>query len=223
MEVGKSKVNCDGMFLDIDNGNVKVKGSVLFGRFAPLKYNAMGPFKYFPLMECKHRVVSMRHGVSGKILINENEFNFENASGYIEGDYGRSFPKKYFWTQCDFSNPDLSVMASCARIPYLGLRFTGTICIIRLCGKEFRLATYLGARAEVFGKDRLVIKQGKKLLDIRVLDTGKNARKLRAPVKGRMDRTIKESIKSSVSYKFSVKGKTIFDITSDCAAVEAEG
>ena len=202
--------------------NPEIEWGIKYGEFTPIKYDAMGPFKFFPFMECKHKVVSMNHRASGKILINGHEFIFENADGYIEGDSGRSFPKKYFWSQCNtFKDIDnLSVMASCARIPYLGLKFTGTICIIHLDGREYRLATYLGARVKAFSKDKLVIKQGRKLLEIHVPSPDKNAWELLAPVHGKMDRIIKESIASIVHYKFSIGGKIIFDVASDWAAFE---
>ena len=222
VKIGKNTAGVGGMTLDIDEPGVKISGSVTFGEFTPIKYNAMGPFKFFPLMECKHRVVSMDHAADGKIAINGRELNFKNARGYIEGDCGRSFPKKYFWTQCNLfkKESDLAIMASCARIPYLGLKFTGTICIIHHKGREFRLATYLGACLKVFSKNKLVIKQGRKVLEISVRNAGANARNLSAPVRGKMDRTIRESIKSSASYKFSIGKKVIFDVESDFAAVE---
>ena len=222
VKINKNIFNKDSMTLNINNDNLKVKGSVTFNNLIPIKYDAMGPFKFFPFMECKHSVMSMDGSATGSISINARSFHFENARLYIEGDKGRSFPKRYFWTQCNTFHEveNLSVMASAARIPYLGLKFTGTICIIHLNGKEYRLATYLGARVKSFSKNRLIIKQRRKLLEIQSLDTDKNSRELFAPKNGDMNRIIKENLAATVRYKFSIGKKIIFDVTSNNAAHE---
>ena len=67
----------------------------------------------------------MLHSVSGSIWVNGREYSFEDGRGYWEGDRGRSFPKKYVWTQCSF--PDGSLMLSAADIPLAGIHFTGVI------------------------------------------------------------------------------------------------
>ena len=45
----------------------------------------MGPFKYFP-MECRHRIISMRHTLEGRLKLNGKEIDFTNGLGYIEKD-----------------------------------------------------------------------------------------------------------------------------------------
>jgi hypothetical protein len=222
VSVGTNRADAGGMTLDIEDGELCIRANFSFGEFTPIKYDAMGFFRFFPFMECKHKVVSMGHHAVGKISIGEQEFSFENGLGYIEGDSGRSFPSKYFWTQCNSfdSINNLSVMASCAVIPYLGLKFIGKICIIHYNGREHRLATYRGARAKTFAKNKLVIKQGRKVLEIEVVDVDKNMRDLLAPDCGDMSRIITETVMTTINYKYSVSGKVIFDVASDCAAFE---
>jgi hypothetical protein len=223
MRVGSNHVNEQGMTLNIDSENFRVTGKVKFGKFSPIKYDAMGPFRFLPFMECRHTVVSMQHKISGEIRINETVHNFDGGVGYIEGDRGKSFPKKYFWSQVNHG--DISVSASCAIIPYLGIRFKGTICFINVGGQEFRLATYLGARVKEFNKSKLVIVQGRGddryCLEIEALDGGPdNARSLLAPVRGKMNRIIHESVERNVRYKFTRGAETVFDFTSGRAAFE---
>lgn len=113
----------------------------------------MGPFRYVPFLQCRHSVFSMRHSVHGQFCVNGTTYIFQNATGYIEGDRGYSFPRKYAWTQCSF--PGGALMLSIADIPFCGFHFTGIISIVHLQGKEYRLATYLGAKAD---KTRLIYK-----------------------------------------------------------------
>lgn len=220
--VGTSHLSTEGLLLDIDTLDLRVTGNLNFGPFTPLKRKAMGPFEFLPFMECKHAVVSMQNKVTGSIAINGKTYNFDNDLCYIEGDRGKSFPKKYFWSQAHLSD-EISVCCSCATIPYLGIKFTGTICFAHVNGKEYRLATYMRAKVKEFTKNclRVVQGRGKKKLElfVEVLDTD-NDNPLLAPACGEMNRTVQESIKRKVRYKLTHGMQTVFDITSDRAAVE---
>ena len=44
-------------------------------------------------MECYHGIVSMDHTVNGLIEINNEKIDFSEGRGYIEKDWGRSFPQ----------------------------------------------------------------------------------------------------------------------------------
>ena len=159
----------------------------------------------------------MYHSVL-QININGTPYVFDNADGYWEGDRGRSFPKEYAWTQCSF--PNGSLMLSVADIPVGRRSFTGVIGVILIDGKEYRLATYLGARAVKIRDGEAVIKQGRKTLTVKRLeDKGKP---LAAPVGGSMQRTIRESAACRTRYHFQENGKTIFAFESNQAAFEYE-
>ena len=221
VRIGNNTISLGGANMDIVGLNY-IKCRITFNSVTPIKYDAMGPFKFFPFMECKHKVISIDQKVSGSININGSELNFTNAAGYIEGDFGLSFPKKYFWSQCNkFSGIDnLSVMGSCGLISYLGFRFNGTICIINSNGREYRLATYLGARVRVFTDNKLVVKQRGKMLEIESLNMNKKGHELLAPNHGEMNRAILESVQTAVRFKFSIRNRILFDVIGDCAAFE---
>ena len=59
----------------------------------------MGWFSFAPFMECYHGVVSLDHSVKGSLTVNGEEIDFTNGRGYIEKDWGFSFPKGYIWMQ----------------------------------------------------------------------------------------------------------------------------
>ena len=77
----------------------QIKGILRFGPFTMPAYDIMGPFRFLPGMECIHAVYSMEHSVNGELEINGQRLRFRDGQGYLEGDSGRSFPKKYVWTQ----------------------------------------------------------------------------------------------------------------------------
>ncbi|MCL2255649.1 MAG: hypothetical protein FWC11_02195 [Firmicutes bacterium] len=216
--VDKNYVDEMGMFLDVKDDDFVACGSVSFGDFSPIKYDAMGFLKFFPKMECKHTVVSMKHSLEGQITINGRVYNFNGGVGYIEGDRGKSFPKKYFWSQCNI-NDRLCLFVSAAIIPYLGIRFMGTTCVVHFEEKEYRFATYLGAKVKIIDEKRLLIKQGNKTLEVEVIDDI-TPLPLFAPQSGKMGRTIFESLMREVNYKMTKGNEILFDIITKTAAHE---
>ncbi len=218
VSVGGNVFDADGMRLRLKSGSRAVKGCVRFGPLTPIRYDIMGPFKAVPFMECRHSVVSMGHSVTGEVNVNGDIFRFDNGSGYIEGDRGRSFPREYIWTQCHFDGG--SLMLSAARIPMLGLDFTGVIGAILWRGREYRLATYLGARAVKIAGQEITVRQGGTLFTARLIE--KKPHPLSAPVNGKMSRTVHESASCVARYRFETAGKAVFDFSTDRASFEYE-
>ena len=207
----------DGIRLNLHEP-VKVVGSLSFGPFTPLWYDIMGPFKYMPFMECRHSVFSMHHRVNGSLEVDGVAYQFYKGVGYMEGDRGTSFPKQYVWTQCTL--PEGALMLSVADIPFCGISFTGVICAIHWLGREYRLATYLGARAVRIGDGEVVIRQGSRQLTVRRLE--KKGHPLAAPTQGNMSRIIHETASCRVYYQLVDSGRTIFEYEVGNAAFEYE-
>lgn len=223
MAIGKNQFTRNGVRLAIHEPGLRVKGKVNFGPLSPPKYDAMGPFALVPFLECRHSVWSMRHSVQGTIFINGRPYSFRNACGYWEGDRGRSFPKEYAWTQCFFKGG--SLMISVADIPIAGFHFNGVICVVLWQGKEYRLATYLGAKAIKIQDGIIRIVQGNLELEARLLELDKpkkNGQPLKAPTMGNMVRTIHENAACRAFYRFRDGKRTLFAFKSNGASFEYE-
>lgn len=216
--VGASIFAPEGVTLDIHMSGIELTGALAYRGLTPLSSDIMGPFRFFP-MECRHSVVSMRHTVVGGLMLNGEAWDFDGGRGYIEGDSGRSFPTSYAWTQCSAFDADCSIMASIARIPFLGLRFWGCICVVLLGGREYRLATYHGARVRRMQKDVLELEQGKYKLLIRV-EQAAPGHGLPAPDRGVMRRVIREAPACRAHYLFTEGTDTQFYGVSDHASFE---
>lgn len=111
-------------------------------------------------------------------------------------------------------------MLSVADIPLAGIHFTGIIGIILWRGKEYRIATYLGARAVQMQNKTLRVIQGNLELEARLLDA--SGQPLKSPEKGNMVRTIHESASCRAFYRLSKKGSTLFAFETDRASFEFE-
>jgi len=215
---GDSRFDETGIRLSLHTDSVSAVGDLRFDTLSPIRYHIMGPFRYVPFMECRHSIVSMRHNVNGRICINGTDYFFSKGVGYIEGDRGCSFPKQYAWTQCHFEGG--SLMLSVAEIPLGGLRFTGVVSIVQFQGKEYRLATYLGAKVVKNQDGEIIIRQGHLTLSATLLS--KNAYPLQAPVSGAMTRIIRENVSCNARYRLSTKDHTILSFETSRAAFEYE-
>ena len=216
--LGNTVFREDGLDLELHDKSFSATGSLQFSAPSPIRYDIMGPFRYMPFMECRHNVFSMHHRVNGHLLINGTSYFFQDGDGYIEGDRGRSFPKHYAWTHCFF--PDGSLMLSIAEIPMGPVYFTGVIGIIQLSGKEYRLATYLGAKVVKIRDSQVIVRQGALTLTATLLE--KTASPLRAPQNGAMTRTIRENVACHAWYQFSDNKKTILAFETATASFEYE-
>lgn len=216
--IGENQFSPNGLQLKIRTSEFTVNGNLDFGTLTPLRYDIMGPFALVPFMECRHSVWSMRHTVNGTLCINNQIFHFQNARGYWEGDAGHSFPKEYAWTQCFFTGG--SLMLSVADIPMAGVHFTGVIGAILWHGKEYRLATYLGAKAVQIQNGKIRIVQGDMELEVCLLERVKCS--LKAPVAGNMKRTIQEGAACRALYRFCKNGSPVFCFETDKASFEYE-
>ena len=207
------------VILNIRNKNIIIKGRLVYSDITPLKSDIMGPFSYFPFMECVHGVLSLNHKVNGSLFINNKEVKFIDAKGYIEKDSGKSFPKTYLWIQCnDFKIEDTSIMVSIADIPFLGFEFKGCIAVVYYKGKEYRLATYNGVKLISYDENGLIIKRGKYRLEINIKNLSPQS--LLAPNGGDMIRTIYENIACSARFKFYKDKNLIFDLESSNTSFE---
>lgn len=114
---------------------------------------------------------------------------------------------------------------SVADIPLMGFHFNGVICVVLWKGREYRLATYLGARA-VWLQDGIIrIVQGNLELEARLLKKdgiSGDGQSLRAPNKGKMARTIHESAACQAFYRFRKGKRTLFAFKTNGASFEYE-
>lgn len=216
--IGKNRFGKRGVRLSVCAPGLKVEGKLAFGDLFPLRYDIMGPFSLVPFLECRHSIWSMKHRMWGKVSVNGETYSFDGAQGYWEGDSGRSFPEEYIWKQCIF--PAGSLMLSVADIPMAGFHFRGVIGVVVLDGREYRFATYLGAKISEIGDGMVKVMQGNLELEAALLErTGKP---LKAPAQGDMARTIRESAACRARYRFRKGNRTLLAFETDRASFEYE-
>ena len=219
VQIGQSCFGSQGIDLYIQQDNLSLYGSLRYGPFTALRSDIMGPFRFFAGMQCAHGVISMGHSLSGTLELNGERLDFSDGIGYIETDRGRSFPNRYLWTQCVWDGTERgSLMLAIATIPLPVGGFTGCICSVLYRGREYRLATYRGTKIDKWSPYGAVIRQGRYCLEVELLN--ERWQPLRAPVEGRMERTIHESLCAEVRYRFWHRDHLLFQHTDSNASFE---
>ncbi len=220
VRIGCNEFSLNGISLYIHHPNLSLKGKIRYHGIHPLNADIMGPVRFLPGMECSHGVLSMAHTLTGDVIYNGNHLEFTGGTGYIETNKGSSFPEMYLWTQCNtFENrSDPHIVMAAATIPYMGMKINGCISAVHYHGREYRLATYSGARIVSLRSDQLVLVQRNLRLSAQLLKS--DEKPLFAPDKGGMRRKIYEDLSGTVRYRFYEDGQLVFRATSEWASFE---
>jgi tocopherol cyclase len=188
----------------------------------------MGPYSFVPFMECYHGIVSMDHSIAGWLEKDKTKIDFSNGRGYIEKDWGRSFPSWYIWMQSNhFSKEGISLKSSVANIPWLRSSFTGFIAGLQLHDHLYRFTTYNGTKlTKMDSNEKEVIlhfENSRHRLEIIALRN--ESTPLASPLRGLMDGRIEESMKGKIGVKlFHTKGgELIWEDEGGMAAIEVVG
>jgi tocopherol cyclase len=146
--------------------------------------------------------LSLDHEITGTIYINGDSKDFTGGRGYIEKDWGRSFPRYHIWLQTNhFDTPGTSLMLSIANIPWFNSYFDGFIAGLLYNDRLYRFATYTGARITKLDYDdkQLNIQISSKKHRLKIVTALTGGMELRSPVLGNMSGRLSESLQSEVS------------------------
>jgi tocopherol cyclase len=217
LKIGNSVFTDNSVCLDIKEGRFRVSGKLTFHEMVKYPSNILSPgimgwYSFVPRMECRHGIVSVSHSIKGALEINNKLTDFDGGKGYIEKDWGRSFPEWYLWIQANnFTDAATSFCFSVAKIPWLGKYFTGFISFLYVSGKFYLFSTYNRSSIEKITRDAdsvdIEIRNGMYVLKIHAEIS--HSGELRAPVQGMMTRRIREGMDSVVQLELSGPGNSL--------------
>ncbi len=225
-----------GMELNLDSGNSRISGKLRFREQTPYpatfkRPGIMGWYRYMPMMECYHGLVSLDHRIEGALELDGKTADFTGGRGYIEKDWGRSMPLSWIWMQTNhFKQVATSMMLSVARIPWMGSSFTGFLGFLLYGGRLITFATHTGARIirlEHHGQHTdILIRSRDFQLSVRGMrkETPGSKGSLKAPSEGLMQRIIHESLRAEIAVELSDKnGRVLFEEVGRKAGLEMVG
>ena len=229
VQIEKSRFTKEGISLELQSSSQKIRGDISYSSMeeypsSTLNPGIMGWYSFVPFMECKHGVVSMFHKLAGGLYIDDSYVDFNGGSGYIEKDWGTSFPESWVWLHCNtFNSSQASFTFSVAKIPWLGSYFIGFISFLKLEDRLINLSTWSNARIEKleYSGNVLHVRISNKKYRLEIEALNNQAGLLKAPELGSMTRIIKESVDASMELKLSdLSGNTLFHDKGSRAGME---
>lgn len=227
VSIGENQFSAEKIMLNLPglNGEIQISNLIEWPKaaFAP---GIMGWYSFVPFMQCYHGVVSMNHRLDGHLYLGDTLLDFDGGKGYIEKDWGKSFPKAWIWIQSNHfdDHPEVSLMASAAHIPWMGNYFIGFLVGILWKGEVIRFATYLGSKMQVSLDEKKVVLTFESKKHRLVIEAQKEqGAELISPISGDMVGKIDESIRSVSTFELFEGDKLLAKGTSHRTAMELGG
>lgn len=229
VKIGNNHFSDHEIEIDLANENTNISGKLGFEQIEkyPKRFYSpgiMGPFSFVPGMECYHGIVNISHVIRGSLLINGNPVDMTGGEGYIEKDWGRSFPQAWIWMQANhFAERGASFMFSVANIPWLGKSFTGLISFLKTSKGFYRFATYNGGKIQQLriAGNTITAELKNRIHTLKFTAQYSQGGILKAPKNGMMHREIEESITTEVELQlFDRKGNLLFADSSNRVGME---
>ena len=232
IRIGENRFSRDGIVLDLHDADRHVTGELSYETWWPwpvttLSPGIMGWYRFVPRMETYHGVLSMDHGLSGSLTVDGQRTDFSGGRGYVEKDWGRSFPSSWIWAQSNsFERTGVSVSLSVAKVPWMGGSFVGNIAGLLFDGRLHRFATYTGAKPTAVetrpNEARVTLADKHEELEVHV--PGCEALILKAPVLGAMESRAAESLGGTIEVTLRTlrggRAGIAFQGTGTCAGIE---
>lgn len=229
VRVGENYFSSSGVKLDLP----QLKGEISFSKLDPWPVTLrepgiMGWYGMVPFMECFHGIVSFGHELTGTLSVEGKPTAFNDGRGYIEKDWGQAFPAGYVWLQTNhFENqPEASLIASVAIIPWLASSFRGYIIGFKHSGKLHKWTTYNKTKELMLKIDdshvRWSLSGPDGILEIEAERVSGGL--LHAPMRTAMYQRVEETMLATIRVKHSsASGEILFEEIGQCAAMEVFG
>ena len=210
-----------------------IKGELLFENLTPWSNSffspgIMGPFSFIPFMDCYHAILSMNHNIKGQLSLNGENLFFDKGKGYMEKDWGHSFPEGYIWMQSNhFSQKGTSIKASIAKIPLLKSSFIGHIAGILFNGQLIEFTTYNRTKLTTckVSQKNVQVEMENPMYVLKINAQRERTTSLAAPILGLMSGRIEESLNAKIHIILLDKktNQTLIDDTGTSAGIEVAG
>lgn len=230
VHVGGNHFHEGGVTLDLPQLRGRIEHTSPLDPF-PVTWRApgiMGWFGLVPKMECFHGIVSFGHGLAGTLEVEGEPTPFDAGRGYIEKDWGSAFPAGYVWVASNHidADPDASLVASVAIIPWMRAAFRGSIIGLRHGGELHTWATWNRSKQRLLQIDdahvRWTVEGPPGVLEL----TAERVRGglLHAPLRTAMHQRVEETLDARVHIRHTSKdGRVLLEGAGECAGLEVFG
>ena len=170
-------------------------------------------------------MISLRSELSGELHFEGRTLSFDKGIGYIEKDWGRSFPKAHIWIQASrFQDSDASLSVAIAKMKVAGFSLTGFGAILILAGKQHLFTSYKLSKLDInSGKEEVALKFSGNTHQLLVKASASDWAKLKSPNGHGMDGMVRESLNAHLSIALFRNQKLIYEDIAINAGLEIEG
>lgn len=133
--------------------------------------NSMGYNYVIPNLPCYHAILNKSHTISGEIRAGDTSFVMGKDMGYLEKNWGTSFPDNYIWLHAvDPTNTEVNLLFSQAEIKWMGgtfLRHLGYLNFENEC-IDFRQFKNSEVSSTFVGSEKQLIRFSSKLIELEI-------------------------------------------------------
>jgi hypothetical protein len=232
IHIGPNRFTQRHITVQIDRPEGQIAGELSFQGVIPWPVSVaspgiMGWYAWAPRLECYHGVLGFDHAIQGNLTVDGQLTDFSGGRGYIEKDWGQSFPDAWVWFQSNhFAIPGVCITASVAIIPWVRRAFRGFIVGLTHNRRLYRFATYTGARVEKLEitDDHVTWVVRDRLHRLEMLALRVEGGLLLGPTKLDMGKRVNETLSATVAVRLTtLAGRELFSGQGRYAGLEVHG
>jgi hypothetical protein len=197
--------------IQINTKEVKIHLKLMNNHVSKTFKNSMGYNYFLPALPCYHAVLNTGHLVSGEIKQKNERFIIKNELGYLEKNWGTSFPETYYWLHAvDPNDPQVSILFSRAEIDWIGKKFIRHLGHLRFDEKQVDIRSLKNVTVSILSscKDKHEIRISSKTLQIEISITHNHKVRFKGPFNGKLSRDIIHFTDSIIQIRLSENNKS---------------
>lgn len=232
--ISDNNFSLKGMEINIKKDNLNIFGNIRFKNLCAwpdslFNPGSMGYYNYVPFMECYSQVCAIDMDLHGKLNVNNEIIDFNNGKGYIEKNWGKSFPNSWIWIQSNcFKSYNAALSCSVGHIPFLHTSFRGFLIGLLFNEKFYKFTTMNKSTVsikEVNGDVELAAQNLKYRLLIKTLTNKNKFIKCFGPKNNSMIPLLEENLMGEIHVKLIdlQNNMNIFEDNGECVGIEYGG
>ena len=234
IKIGKNKFSLTSMELSLEHKDLSIQGVLSFNNLLKwpdsiMNPGSMGYYNYIPFMQCYSQVCAMDLDLSGSLTINDKLIDFTGGKGYIEKNWGKSFPYSWTWIQCNnFKGSKISLSCSIGHIPFLHTSFRGFLIGLFYNNTFYEFTTMNKSKIKIVknGSDKtIIIENNKYILKIETKTTKEDFMLCYGPREDDMIPLVEENLMGNVFIELYEKtsGEILLKKKGNCTGIEYGG
>ncbi|MGM0478329.1 MAG: tocopherol cyclase family protein [Bacteroidota bacterium] len=197
-QLGNNHFSAEGIYIREKDCSVRLTfDTVSAWKRTSLHPSIMGPLAYVPGVECKHDIIASHLHATGECRIAHQKIHFHRGDGYIDKNWGTSFPSSYYWGHAHaFSASNLSIQFAKGKPKWGVIQPEVHVGFIRLENSITTFSSHNGGKLELFNEKenqtKIILKNRKWKVELVISNAASTS--LYAPHKGQLSQSISESI-----------------------------